>query len=85
LWSDSGITAPTSTDPVMLSAVTETKRAAEVGRTRESLMARSTQGQIPDDNFENDHGPPKEKVPLTQAELDWLAQLKKEVEDDAED
>lgn len=45
-------------------------------------MARSTQGQIPDENFENDHGPVKEKVPLTQAELEWLEHMKKEMEDE---
>ena len=42
---------------------------------------RNKLGFIPEDFFENDWGPSNQKVTLTQAELDWLEQLKKEVED----
>lgn len=44
-------------------------------------MARDKLGPIPDDHFENDHEWPPKNVSLTQAELDWLEQLKKEVQD----
>jgi len=41
-------------------------------------MIRNLQGPIPWDHFENEPcGPPKNVSPMSQAMLDWMAELKK--------
>jgi hypothetical protein len=44
-------------------------------------MAKSALGQIPDSHFENEPSMfPKNKTPLSQAELEWIAAMKAEAE-----
>ena len=50
-----------------------------VAVARKDHMARSRLGPIPDDHFENDHGPPPKNVPpLSKEWLEWIEKVKAE-------